>query len=135
MKSTVVLPGFLVWKFCGKAQFRIVSGDLPETMWKLCLSTKFSHQEIRWNYSIFRSVYVCKTCDSKMIKGKIHWQTFSNKPKIFELPPRRLEKILIARRLLFKKVNILLELIIKHITKVGLLEYVANCEAETKITI
>ena len=70
-----------------------------------------------------------------MIKGKIHWQTFLNKLKIFELPLRRLEKILIARRLLFKKVNILLELIIKHITKVGLLEYVANCEAETKIKI
>ena len=34
-KNTVILPDFLVWKFCGKAQ-------LP-------------HQEIRWNYGIFRS--------------------------------------------------------------------------------
>ena len=33
--------------------FRIVSG---ETMWKLCLSTKFLHKEIRLNYGILRSV-------------------------------------------------------------------------------
>ena len=37
-KNTVIspTPNFLVWRFCGKAQ-----------MQKLCLSTKFSHQEIR----------------------------------------------------------------------------------------
>ena len=33
----------------------MVSGELPETMRKLCLSTKFPHQEIRWNYGILRS--------------------------------------------------------------------------------
>ena len=33
----------------------MVSGDSPETMQKLCLSAKFPHQEIRWNYGIFRS--------------------------------------------------------------------------------
>ena len=36
--------------------YRIVSEDSPETMRKLCLSTKFSHQEIRWNYGTFRNV-------------------------------------------------------------------------------
>ena len=35
-KNTVISPNFLVWKFCGKAQF--------------------SHQEITWNYGILRSV-------------------------------------------------------------------------------
>ena len=30
--------------------------DCPETMRKLCLSTKFPHQEIKWNYGIFRCV-------------------------------------------------------------------------------
>ena len=43
-----------MWKFCGKAQFP--QSDSPETMRKLCLSTKFPHQEIRWNYGILRSV-------------------------------------------------------------------------------
>ena len=43
---------------------RIVSGESPETMQTLCLSIKFSHEEIRWNRGIFRSanqkcVYIC----------------------------------------------------------------------------
>ena len=33
-------------------------GESPKTMRKLCLSTKFLHQEIRWNYGILSSVYV-----------------------------------------------------------------------------
>ena len=39
--------------FLERHVFCIVSGDSPETMQKLCLSTKFPHQEIRWNYGIF----------------------------------------------------------------------------------
>ena len=35
--------------------FLIVSGDSLETMWKLCFSIKFPHQEIRWNYIILLS--------------------------------------------------------------------------------
>ena len=42
--------------FVERHSFCIVSGESPETMRKLCLSTKFSHQEIRWNYDILRSV-------------------------------------------------------------------------------
>ena len=42
MKNTVISPNFLMWKFCGKAQF-----PHSETMRKLCLSTKFPHQEVR----------------------------------------------------------------------------------------
>ena len=41
-KNIVISPYFLVWKFCGKAQFRH-----SFRMRKLCLSTKFPHQEIR----------------------------------------------------------------------------------------
>ena len=40
-QNTIISSNFLVWKFCGKAKFP------PETMRKLCLSTKFPHQEIR----------------------------------------------------------------------------------------
>ena len=40
--------------------FRIVSGDSPETMRKLCLFAKFSYQQIRWTYGIFLSVYISK---------------------------------------------------------------------------
>ena len=34
--------------------FCIVLGDSPKTKWKLCLSTKFSHQNIRLNYGMLR---------------------------------------------------------------------------------
>ena len=42
----------MVWKFCGKA----FCGIYFETMQKMCLSTKFPHQEIKWNYGILCSV-------------------------------------------------------------------------------
>ena len=32
-----------------------VSEETSETLWKLCLFTKFAHQEIRWNYGILHS--------------------------------------------------------------------------------
>ena len=44
--------------FVESHSFRIVSGNSTETMRKVCLSTKFPHQEIRWNYGIFCSVNV-----------------------------------------------------------------------------
>ena len=43
--------------FVERHSFRIVSGELPKTMWKLCVSIKFPYQKIRWNYGIFCSVY------------------------------------------------------------------------------
>ena len=51
-KNTVIVPNFLVWKFCVKGQFCIVSGDSPKTMRKLCLSTKCPHQEITVFYAL-----------------------------------------------------------------------------------
>ena len=55
---TAVSPNYLVHKFCGKTQFsHIVSGELVETIRKLCLSKKLPHQKIRWNYFLLRCVY------------------------------------------------------------------------------
>ena len=53
-EGTAILPNFLVWKFCEKAQ--ILHRATPETMRKLCLSIKIPHQEIRCNYGILRSI-------------------------------------------------------------------------------
>ena len=52
-KVTVVSSNFLVWKFCGKAQFPYSFGRFAQNYAETCLSTKFPHQEIRWNYGIF----------------------------------------------------------------------------------
>ena len=46
---------FCCGNFVERHSSRIVSGDSPETMQELCLSTKFPHQKIRWVYGIFRS--------------------------------------------------------------------------------
>ena len=42
--------------FAERPSFHIGLGNSPETMQKLCFSTKRPHQEIRWNGGIFRSV-------------------------------------------------------------------------------
>ena len=54
------IHGVKYWNFTWfpgveRYSFRIVSGEPPETLQKLCLSTKFPHKKIRWNYGILRS--------------------------------------------------------------------------------
>eukprot|EP00111_Clytia_hemisphaerica_P015048 TCONS_00044307-protein len=56
--------------------------------------------------------YVCTTCHRKLIKGEIPCQSVSNKLQIFDLPDhlsdiRKLERILVAQRILFSKVRIM----------------------------
>ena len=45
--------------------------NTPETMRKLCLYSKFSHQKIRWNYGIFPSV-------KKTLKRHFNKVSFTN---------------------------------------------------------
>ena len=45
--ATKILPKLPGVKILWKGAFRRVSADLPETLRKVCLSTKFPHQEIR----------------------------------------------------------------------------------------
>ena len=40
-------------------------------MRKLCLSTKFPHQEIRWNYGIFRSLNLKKTYNCTLLSWEV----------------------------------------------------------------
>ena len=56
--------------------------------------------------------YICITCHKKLLKETMPAQAVSNNLQIFELPSRfrdlrKLEKIIIATRLLFKKVKIM----------------------------
>uniref|UniRef100_A0A7M5WQX0 DUF6570 domain-containing protein n=1 Tax=Clytia hemisphaerica TaxID=252671 RepID=A0A7M5WQX0_9CNID len=57
-------------------------------------------------------LYICKTCHNKLKKGDLPCQSVKNKLSLDELPEefhtlRRLEKILISRRILFKKIAIM----------------------------
>ena len=55
------IPYFHLISWCAnfvkRHSFPIVSGESREIMRKLCLSTKFSHHEIRCNYDILHSDY------------------------------------------------------------------------------
>ena len=55
-----------------KHSFHRISGEFPKTLRKLSFSTKFSHQEIRWNVSqisVFCAVY-CKPIDNIIVAVK-----------------------------------------------------------------
>ena len=54
-KNTVISRNFLVWKFCGKAQFPHSFKRLARNYVETVPFHKISHQEITWNYSILRS--------------------------------------------------------------------------------
>ena len=56
--------------------------------------------------------YICHTCHKRLLKGNIPCQAVCNKLEVFKLPSdipelRKLEKAVISRRLLFKKVAIM----------------------------
>ena len=57
-------------------------------------------------------LYICKTCDKKLKSSKVPCHAVLNKLQIFDLPKessdiRKLEKVLVAKRLLFKKITIM----------------------------
>ena len=57
-------------------------------------------------------LYICRTCHKKLKKGQLTAQAVSNKLNIFDLPDHlanmnRLEKAIISRRILFKKITIM----------------------------
>ena len=57
-------------------------------------------------------MYICITCHKKLLKGTMPAQAVCNNLQILELPSRfrdlrKLEKIIIAKPLLFKKVTIM----------------------------
>ena len=45
--------------FVARHSFRRASGKSPETLRKLCISKKFPHREITWNFGILHSVWLC----------------------------------------------------------------------------
>ena len=54
--NPVISPNFMVWKFCGKAQFPHSFGRFARNYAETVPFHKFPHHEIRWNYCILRIV-------------------------------------------------------------------------------
>ena len=56
--------------------------------------------------------YICRTCNTKVLKGKVPCQAVCNKLRVDELPPElslleMLEQILIAQRMVFEKIIVM----------------------------
>ena len=56
--------------------------------------------------------YICKTCDKALRKNSVPCQAVANRLNVAELPKlfqdtRRLERLLVSRRTLFKKVTVM----------------------------
>ena len=63
-------------------------------------------------YSFDKKLYICSTCHKKLLKKEIPCQSVSNKLELFHFPShlsdiRKLERILIAQRIIFSKVFIM----------------------------
>ena len=82
VSNTLISHDFLVWTFCGNAQFLQSLADLPETLVKLCYSAKFPHQENMWNYGILRNEGISKEGTKIQNHDFVASETFS---------PRRLD--------------------------------------------
>ena len=62
-------------------------------------------------FSFDGCLYMCKTCHKKIVKGKVPCQSVSNNLEVYNFPSHfrgiwKLEKVLIAKRLLFRKTTI-----------------------------
>ena len=69
---------FYCGNFVGKHSFCIDSGDSPETMRKLCLSTKFTQQKVTRNYVIFCSASLTLFQKKKIISSMFGFNCGSN---------------------------------------------------------
>ena len=58
--------------------------------------------------------YICTNCDKALRKSSVPYQAVANRLNVVELPQliqdiRRLERLLVSRRILFKKVTVMLK--------------------------
>ena len=80
---------------------------------ELCNVNKYSCQTyFNSKQSYDGKEYICKTCHSKVIKGKLPCQAVCNGMNVDEIPPQlasleKLEQILIAQRIVFQKIIIM----------------------------
>ena len=56
--------------------------------------------------------YICRTCNTKVLKGKVPCQAVCNKLRVDELPPKlslleKLEQMFIAQKIVFEKIIVM----------------------------
>ena len=87
-KNTVIIPNFLVWEFCEKAQFTNSFGRIAQNYAEIVSFHKFPHQEIRWNYDILCRVDFLLSI-IVYIRGESHiaFHIYFGRYKEHDLPP------------------------------------------------
>ena len=80
----------------------------------MCLNKeKYKMQGLFTNTKSFdNKEYICRTCHSKAVQGKVPSQAVCNKLEVFDIPPelsilKKLEQIFIAQRIVFQKVVVM----------------------------
>ena len=106
-KSQILKGSYYICVVCNRTLYK--------TSVHLFLESKYEASDVVF-YSRVKSFdsleYICRTCHSKLLKNKIPAQAVCNDLRIFNLPERfsdirKLEKIIISKRILFKKVTIM----------------------------
>lgn len=78
-----------------------------------CKNKKYTFQTyFNFQQSFDGKQYICNTCHSKVIKGKLPCQAVVNNMYVDEIPPQlasleKLEQVLIAQKLVFEKIAVM----------------------------
>ena len=99
---------FYICVICNRTLYKTSVLLFSESKYKACSGVLFSSRVQSYD----SLEYICRTCHSKLSKNKIPAQAVCNDLKICNVPDRfsdirKLEKIIISKRILFKKVTIM----------------------------
>ena len=107
-KEEVKKGPFYIYVVCNRTLYKQTVQIFEKNKYQVETSSVFDYMV----YSADGKQYICITCHKKLLKGIVPAQAVCNNLQTFELPSRfrdlrKLEKIIIAKRLLFKKVTIM----------------------------
>ena len=103
-KSHISKGPYYICVICNRCLYRQSVKPFVES--KYYVAIEIFNNVLDYRVQSFDNIeYICKTCDSKLIKGKLPCQAVINNLEIYDLPDRfldirRLEKVIIAKRLL-----------------------------------
>ena len=107
-KTQITKGPFYICVICNRAMYKSSVQLFLESKYDETLGVVFMSRV----QSFDNHKYICKTCHSKLLKKKIPAQAVCNDMRICDVPERfsdirKLEKIIISKRILFKKVTIM----------------------------
>ena len=100
---------YYICSVCNRLLYRKTVIQLKKQVYNTAADKKDLFTDIK---SFDDKHYICKTCHTKMLKGKVPCQAVCNKLCVDDLPPElsvleKLEQILIAQRIVFEKIIVM----------------------------